>query len=87
MLLVTALESARDASLEGNELCLEFAPNARHLRDTLSKSDNVKILREVRARGLAGEQIFGWQTFAVGRGFHGLDLPGGNGWPNLLTTS
>ncbi|MGH9931379.1 MAG: DNA polymerase III subunit gamma/tau, partial [Pyrinomonadaceae bacterium] len=47
MFLVTALEGARCATLEGNELCLEFTPDARHLRDTLSKSDNVKILREV----------------------------------------
>lgn len=47
MFLVTALEGARHAAIEGNELCLEFTPEARHLRDTLSKSDNVKILREV----------------------------------------
>jgi DNA polymerase-3 subunit gamma/tau len=47
MFLVTALEGASKATLEGNELCLEFAPDARHLRDTLAKSDNVKILREV----------------------------------------
>jgi hypothetical protein len=47
MLLVTALEGARVARFEGNELCLEFAPDTRHLRDTLAKSDNVKILREV----------------------------------------
>ena len=47
MFLVTALEGASKASLEGNELCLEFAADARHLRDTLAKSDNVKILREV----------------------------------------
>ena len=47
MFLVTALESARRAVLEGGELYIEFAPNARHLRDTLAKSDNVKILREV----------------------------------------
>jgi DNA polymerase-3 subunit gamma/tau len=47
MFLVTALEGARKASLEGNELCVEFAPDTRHLRDTLSKSENVKILREV----------------------------------------
>ena len=47
MLLVTALEGARSVSLEGNELCLEFAAEARHLRDTLAKSDSVKILREV----------------------------------------
>ena len=47
MFLVTALEGARSASIEGNELCIEFAPDTRHLRDTLSKSENVKILREV----------------------------------------
>ena len=47
MFLVTALEGARAASIEGNELCIEFAPDTRHLRDTLSKSENVKILREV----------------------------------------
>jgi DNA polymerase-3 subunit gamma/tau len=46
MFLVTALEGASKATLEGNELCLEFAPDARHLRDTLAKSDNVKVLRE-----------------------------------------
>jgi hypothetical protein len=47
MFLVTALEGACNASLEGIELCLEFAPDAKHLRDTLAKSENVKILREV----------------------------------------
>lgn len=47
MFLVTALEGARQASLAGNELCLEFAPDTRHLRDTLAKSENIKILREV----------------------------------------
>jgi DNA polymerase-3 subunit gamma/tau len=46
MFLVTAIEGARSATLENNELCLEYAPDARHLRDTLAKSDNVKILRE-----------------------------------------
>ena len=47
MLLVTALDAARQAGIEGNELCLEFAPETRHFRDTLAKSDNVKTLREV----------------------------------------
>jgi DNA polymerase-3 subunit gamma/tau len=47
MFLVTALEGAREAIIEGDELCLEFAPDARHLRDSLAKSENVKILREV----------------------------------------
>ena len=47
MFLVTALEGARSASLANGELYVEFAPEARHLRDTLAKSDNIKILREV----------------------------------------
>jgi DNA polymerase-3 subunit gamma/tau len=47
MFLVTALEGARRAVLEEGELYIEFAPDARHLRDTLAKSDNVKILRDV----------------------------------------
>jgi DNA polymerase-3 subunit gamma/tau len=47
MFLVTALEGANRASIEGNELSIEFAPADRHLRDTLAKSDNIKILREV----------------------------------------
>ncbi len=53
MFLVTALEGASKATLEGNELCFEFAPDARHLRDTLAKSDNVTILRE------AGKEVTG----------------------------
>lgn len=47
MFLVTAMEGARTASLLDRELYVEFAPEARHLRDTLAKSDNIKILREV----------------------------------------
>jgi len=47
MFLVTALEGAGRASIEGNELFIEFAPPNRHLRDTLAKSDNIKMLREV----------------------------------------
>ncbi len=47
MFLVTALEGARMASLQDGELYVEFAPESRHLRDTLARSDNIKILREV----------------------------------------
>lgn len=47
MFLVTALEGARHVRLEGNELCIEFAADTRHLRDTLARTENVKILREV----------------------------------------
>lgn len=46
MLLVTALDGARHAGIDGNELCLEFAPDTRNFRDTLARSENVKILRE-----------------------------------------
>lgn len=46
MFLVTALEGARLARIEDNELYIEFAPEAKHLRDTLAKSDNVKVIRE-----------------------------------------
>ena len=45
MFLVTALESASYLAIENGELYVEFAPEAKHLRDTLVKSDNVKILR------------------------------------------
>jgi DNA polymerase III subunit gamma/tau len=44
-LLITALEGARMARIEDNELYIEFAPDTKHLRDTLAKSDNVKLLR------------------------------------------
>ena len=47
MFLVTALDGASRPAIEGNELCIEFAPESRFLRDTLAKADNVKILREV----------------------------------------
>ncbi len=47
MFLVTLLEGARQASVVDNEFCVEFAPEGKTMRDTLAKSDNVKILREV----------------------------------------
>jgi DNA polymerase-3 subunit gamma/tau len=47
MLLVTLLDGANSATVLGDELCLEFAPANKQLRDTLAKSENVKILREV----------------------------------------
>jgi len=47
MLLVTVLESAATTSLDGGELFIEFAPESRHFRDTLTKPENIKILRDV----------------------------------------
>jgi hypothetical protein len=46
MFLVTVLEAANSVTLVGNELSVEFAPEARHFRDTLAKSENAKVLRE-----------------------------------------
>jgi len=46
MLLVTALEAAQAMVFEDEDLCIEFAPSARHHRDMLSKPENVKLIRE-----------------------------------------
>ena len=46
MLLVTALDHALNTALENGELFIEFAPESRHFRDTLSKPENVKFVRD-----------------------------------------
>jgi DNA polymerase-3 subunit gamma/tau len=56
MFLVTALDAARRVSIEGQELSVEFAPQAKHLRDNLATPDNVKILRDI-CRELLGHEI------------------------------
>ena len=56
MLLVTALEAAQATVFEESELCIEFAPDARHFRDTLSKPENVKFVREA-CREVTGNEI------------------------------
>ena len=48
-LLVVSLDAAVRVELEGDELSIEFSPAAKHSRDTLVKSDNAKLLREVCA--------------------------------------
>jgi DNA polymerase-3 subunit gamma/tau len=45
-LLIAALDAAGRVALEGDELSIEFMPEARHSRDTLAKADNAKALRE-----------------------------------------
>jgi DNA polymerase-3 subunit gamma/tau len=55
MFLVTVLEAASSVTLVEKELCIEFAPQARHFRDTLARSDNVKALREVCQEITGGE--------------------------------
>ncbi len=44
--LVASLDAASRTELEGNELLIEFTPEARHSRDTLAKAENAKTLRE-----------------------------------------
>jgi DNA polymerase-3 subunit gamma/tau len=56
MFLVTAFEGARLAQLEDNELYIEFAPETKHLRDTLAKSENVKLIREA-CQEVTGKEI------------------------------
>jgi hypothetical protein len=56
MFLVIALEGARKAVVEGDELYVEFAPEAKHLRDNLAKPESVKLLREV-ARDVTGREL------------------------------
>lgn len=55
-LMIAALESASRAELEGDEFVVEFLPEARHYRDTLSRSDNAKALREACAE-VSGREI------------------------------
>ncbi len=54
MLLVTALDAAQAAVVEDTELRVEFAPDARLHRDTLSK--NVKFVQEA-CREVVGKEI------------------------------
>ena len=56
MLLVTALEAAQATVFEESELCIEFAPDARHFRDTLSKPDNNKFVRDA-CREVTGKEM------------------------------
>jgi DNA polymerase III subunit gamma/tau len=45
-MLTAAVEAAFRVELAGDELLIEFTPEARHARDTLAKADNAKALRE-----------------------------------------
>ena len=48
-LLAAAVDAASRIDLEGDELVIEFSPEAKHSRDTMARPDNVKILREASA--------------------------------------
>ncbi|HEY9284887.1 MAG TPA: hypothetical protein VIP46_15630, partial [Pyrinomonadaceae bacterium] len=55
-LLAIALDGASRVALDGDELRVEFPPDAKHLRETLAKADNQKLLREVCCE-VAGRQV------------------------------
>ena len=55
-LMAAALEGAARAELESDEFVVEFLPEAKHYRDTLSRSDNAKALREACAE-VCGREI------------------------------
>jgi DNA polymerase-3 subunit gamma/tau len=55
-LMIAALQSATRAELAGDEFVVEFLPEAKHYRDTLSRSDNAKALREACAE-VCGREI------------------------------
>jgi DNA polymerase-3 subunit gamma/tau len=47
LLLAAALEGARRVVVDGDEVRVEFAPESKHLHDSLRKPESQKILREV----------------------------------------
>jgi DNA polymerase-3 subunit gamma/tau len=73
MFLVIAIEGARKATVEGDEIYIEFAPEAKHLRDNLAKPESVKLLREV-AREVTGRDL-GVRINVKERGENGANEP------------
>src|SRR5256714_1541330 len=55
-LLAAAMTASARVELEGNELTIEFSPDARHSRDTMARSENAKTLREACAQ-VCGREI------------------------------
>jgi len=55
-------------------LSIEFAPADRHLRDTLAKSDNIKILREV-CKDVTGNDLGVRFVIADGQMAQAADAP------------
>jgi DNA polymerase-3 subunit gamma/tau len=73
MFLVIAIEGARKATIEADEIYIEFAPESKHLRDNLAKPESVKLLREI-AREVTG-QDFGVRINVRERGENGANEP------------
>src|SRR5215203_3601146 len=56
MLLVSALEAAQATAFEDSEFYVEFSPQSRHFRDTLSKPENIKFVRDA-CREVTGKEM------------------------------
>jgi len=56
MLLVSALEAAQATVFEDSEFYVEFSPQSRHFRDTLSKPENIKFVRDA-CREVTGKEM------------------------------
>ncbi len=55
-LLAIALDDARKVEIDGDELLVEYAPDKKHLRESLAKPESLKLLREV-CRDLLGRDV------------------------------
>jgi hypothetical protein len=53
--LAVAIEEAGSARVDADEFFVAFTPDKKHLRDTLSKPDNVRLLQEVCRETLGRE--------------------------------
>jgi DNA polymerase-3 subunit gamma/tau len=71
-MLIAALDAASRLEFEDDDLLIEFAPEAKHSRDTLAKSDNAKALREACSE-VCGRDI--GIRFAIKDGASGNDAP------------
>lgn len=69
-MLVAALDAAQRVELEGQELVVEFTPDAKHSRDMLAKAENAKALREACVEVLGRE---------IGVRFAVIETESGNG--------
>ena len=70
--LAVAVDGARRVRVEGDEVQVEFAPDGKHLRDMLSKPENMRLLREVCCAVLGRQVGVG---FAVRTPGESADLP------------
>ncbi|MBA3438443.1 MAG: DNA polymerase III subunit gamma/tau [Pyrinomonadaceae bacterium] len=55
-LLLIAFESAQRITVEGDDLCIEYAPEMKHLRNSLANQESIRLLREV-GREIVGRDL------------------------------